>query len=126
MTTSLLTCPGYRGACPAAPLCEHHAAVAAPPPPPAPARTILFWPKEEEQRPVIRRNPMRGDWWILNRRRSGWGERGYYYGTLAELVARWACRIVGRAQDTHGEYLVLEEAPQDEAPQDVSAWEVTS
>jgi site-specific DNA-methyltransferase (adenine-specific) len=52
---------------------------------------------------VIRRDEQ-GRWWLLNRRDRGFGEFGYSFASLEELLAAYAVTPGAEAQDEHGTY----------------------
>jgi hypothetical protein len=55
---------------------------------------------------VIRRDD-RGFWWMMNRRKRGWGEFGYAYRQLADLERAWCVQAGPERSDEHGSYWPL-------------------
>ncbi|MFA5124118.1 hypothetical protein [Zavarzinia sp.] len=61
----------------------------------------------------IRRDPVRGDWCLMNRADRGFGERCYGHKTIGELLATWGLRLsveefdknrIVDAHDAHGQW----------------------
>jgi len=47
----------------------------------------------------------RGVWWVMNRRETGWSSYGYPHPTLADVLDKWAVRIVGGGVDEHSVFV---------------------
>lgn len=60
---------------------------------------------------VVRWDPHRKEWVLMNRKDRGWGEYGYPFKTLWKLVERFRLVIVGEGRDAYGEYLSVEPIP---------------
>lgn len=54
---------------------------------------------------VVRLDPSRGDYWMMNRKEQGWSSFGYPYKSFADIVTKWAVDIAAtRKSDEHGMY----------------------
>ncbi len=51
---------------------------------------------------------VRGMWWVMNHREKGWSSYGYPHPTLADVLDKWAVRIVGGGVDAHGVFVEIE------------------
>jgi hypothetical protein len=72
-------------------------------------RCPIFRKRAERARPfqdgVVRIDPTRGDYWMMNRKEQGWSSFGYPYKSLADIVTKWAVDIdANRKSDEHGMY----------------------
>lgn len=57
---------------------------------------------------VVRPDPSGNGWWILNRRDRGFGERGSWHVSLAELNVAWGVSLSVEGKDAHGIYFTLQ------------------
>jgi hypothetical protein len=48
---------------------------------------------------------MRGQWWVMNKRETGWASFAYPHPTLADVLDKWDVRIVGGGVDKHSVFV---------------------
>ena len=47
----------------------------------------------------------RGRWWVMSHRETGWSSFGYPHPTLADVLDKWAVKIVGAGVDKHSVFV---------------------